>query len=152
MANEIVRTAHARWHGDMKQGTGNVETPNKALDNHYSTESRFAQGAGTNPEELLAASHAACFAMALANVASSEGYEVRGIDTDVKTYLDPSEAKQQIKNIEIDVTADIPGINNDQMENLVHKTQGSCIVSQALKAVPMQVRGKVKENNKAKSK
>ena len=146
MTNEVVRTAHAHWNGDMAQGTGNVDTPNKALDNAYSLDSRLSNGAGTNPEELLAASHASCFAMALANVASSQGLQVRGIDTNVKTHLDLSGTKHQIKNIEVEVTADIPGLDNDKMKELVEQTRGSCVVSQALNAVPMSIRGKVKPN------
>ena len=148
MTNEVVRSAHAHWNGDMVRGEGNVETPNKALDNHYTLDSRVGGAAGTNPEELLAASHAACFAMALANVASTQGHEVRGIDTNVKTHLDLSGEKHGIKNIEIEVTADIPGIDDARMNELLGLTQGSCIVSQALEAVPMKVRGKVKASKK----
>ncbi len=146
MTNEVVRTAHAHWNGDMARGEGNIDTPNKSLDNAYSLDSRLGGAAGTNPEELLAASHASCFAMVLANVASTQGFDVRGVDTNVKTHLDLADTKHRIKNIEIEVVADIPGMDNENLNEALEQTQRSCVISQALQAVPMSVRGKVKAN------
>lgn len=141
MPQDITRSAHAHWSGTLKEGEGNVDTPNKALDNAYSFGSRFHDAAGTNPEELLAAAHAACFAMAFAQVAGERGLEVRGIDTNVKANLSKESNGYAIKDIAIKVSTDIPGVDQPTLDDLLDETHRRCIVSNALKSVPTVVRG-----------
>jgi osmotically inducible protein OsmC len=127
-----VRTARARWEGDLKQGNGNVRVGTGYFDGAYSYPSRFEEGAGTNPEELIGAAHAGCFSMALSGVLGKAGFNPRHISTEAKVHLDKMGDGFRITKIELKTEADVPGIEQDAFAKHAQEAKQGCPVSQAL--------------------
>src|SRR2546428_4309766 len=108
-----VRSANAGWEGDLKSGKGVMRLSSGAFEGAYSFKSRFEEGTGTNPEELIAAAHAGCFSMALAAALGRGGHEPRRVQTTAKVHLTRGDEGFSISRIDLTTTADVPGIAAD---------------------------------------
>jgi osmotically inducible protein OsmC len=129
----INRKANAVWKGTGKEGTGTISTQSTVLENtQYSFNTRFADGKGTNPEELIAAAHAGCFAMKLSFELNAAGFTADELDATATVSLDP--AKGQVTKSHIDLKATIPGISADQFAEIADKAKKECPISQLLNA------------------
>jgi osmotically inducible protein OsmC len=129
-----VRKANAEWKGTLTDGSGTLKSETGALDGKYSFTSRFAEGKGTNPEELIAAAHAGCFSMALSGAVTKAGFNPKSIFTEDKVYIEKVGEGFKITKIEVSTEAEIPGIDSGTFNNLVEETKKNCPVSQALRA------------------
>lgn len=129
----MVRNATAVWSGSGKEGKGNLTTQSTVLNkSQYSFNTRFADGIGTNPEELLAAAHAGCFTMALSFGLGKIGFTADNIETKAEVTLDP--AQGAITKSHLIVKASIPGITKEQFDGAVKEAEGTCPVSKLFKA------------------
>ena len=127
-----TRIAHARWEGTIKGGKGTVDFGNGAFKEAYSFASRFEQGAGTNPEELLGAAHAGCFAMALSLVLGKAGFEPDYIDATAHVTVGPHDGGFKITRSHIVCEAKVPGIDQAAFVEHAKAAKAGCPVSQAL--------------------
>jgi osmotically inducible protein OsmC len=131
---EITRTATATWSGDLRSGTGRASTPSGALREAAVTYlSRFESGEGSNPEELIAAAHAACFSMALAARLSREGTPPERIETRATLTLQVGEAGPKITRVHLETQAKVPGVTEAKFRELAEAAKDGCPVSQLLK-------------------
>jgi osmotically inducible protein OsmC len=131
-----IRTADAEWKGNLRQGDGHMKFGGGAFDGRYSFSSRFEEGPGTNPEELIAAAHAGCFSMALSADLEKAGFKPETINTTAKVRLEPVNGAATINRIELVTTAKVGGgIDNAKFQEIVQGTKANCPVSRALKAV-----------------
>ena len=129
----INRKANAVWKGTGKEGTGVISTQSTVLENtQYSFNTRFADGKGTNPEELIAAAHAGCFAMKLSFELNAAGFTADELNATATVTLDPSLGK--VTKSHIDLKATIPGISADQFAEVAEKAKKECPISQLLNA------------------
>ncbi len=127
--------ANAVWHGSVKEGSGNLTTFSKVLENSpYSFKGRFDNGAGTNPDELLAASHAGCFAMALSLILGEAGYIPDTLDVTAEVTMDPSQLA--ITQSHLKLHAKIANITNDKFLECANAAKDNCPISKAL-SVPI---------------
>lgn len=127
----MKRNATAVWNGSLKEGAGKLTTQSKTLENtQYSFKSRFEQGVGTNPEELVAAAHAGCFTMQLSAFISEAGFEIESIET--KCDIDLVEGT--IITSQLTVIAKIKGITDAVFQELVTKAEKNCPISKLLNA------------------
>lgn len=128
------RSASAVWHGKIMDGTGTISTQSGTLkDTQYSFKTRFADGVGTNPEELIAAAHAGCFTMALSGEITKAGLTPDSIETTALLTLDVHPAPT-ITKIHLTTKAKIPGIDKAKFDELAHSAEVNCPVSRVLKA------------------
>ncbi len=130
------RTADARWNGDLRTGSGKMRLGSGAFEGAYSFASRFEQGQGTNPEELVAAAHAGCFSMAAASGLSKAGFKPESIATKATVHLDSVSGGFKITRIDLDMEADVPGIDEAKFLEVAEAAKKGCPLSQALAAVP----------------
>lgn len=129
----MKRNATAVWNGTGKEGTGNLTTQSTVLNkSQYSFNTRFADGVGTNPEELIAAAHAGCFSMKLSFVLGAAGFTADEINTKCDITLDP--AAGAITDSHLTVSAKVPGINAEQFETAVADAKANCPISKLLNA------------------
>ncbi|MEO7766390.1 MAG: OsmC family protein [Ferruginibacter sp.] len=127
----MKRNATAVWNGTGKEGTGHLTTQSTTLDKtQYSFNSRFAEGVGTNPEELVAAAHAGCFSMKLTFVLNAAGFTPDEIITKCEITLDP--AAGAITESHLTVSAKIPGISKEQFDIAVEDAKTNCPISKLL--------------------
>jgi lipoyl-dependent peroxiredoxin len=138
-----VRNADAVWDGGLKDGKGKIKLGSGAFEGDYSFTSRFESGTGTNPEELIAAAHSACFSMALSAGLGKAGFSPKHIHTTAKVHIDKVGEGFKITKIELATDAQVPGIDDKQFQEFVLKTKTGCPVSQALASVPMEVVAKL---------
>jgi osmotically inducible protein OsmC len=133
----MKRTANAHWNGDLKAGKGTISTQSTVLDEtQYSFNARFAEGVGTNPEELLGASHAGCFTMAVSAALTQQGMVANDLDTKATVELDP--AAGQIVGITLELTASaIDGVSEEQFTQIAEGAKANCPISKALSATPI---------------
>jgi len=127
-----VRSASAVWNGDLMTGNGTLKTETGAANGQYSFSTRFENGIGTNPEELIAAAHAACYSMALSAGLAKGGFKPVSISTSDKLHLDKLEAGFTITKIEINVEAKVEGIDEATFAKFAEDTKKGCPVSRAL--------------------
>ena len=126
----MERSAKAQWKGDLKSGVGTISAASGVLSNTpYSFRDRFEQGNGTNPEELLAAAHAACFSMALSAELQKEGLKADSIDTTCRVTLEKEGSGFSIKKSALELRARIPGANQDAFERATQNAKEGCPVS-----------------------
>lgn len=124
----IKRKASAHWEGTGKDGKGTVSTASMVLDNtQYSFNTRFADGKGTNPEELAGAAHAGCFSMKLAFNLQEAGFTANSIDTSCTITLDTDSGS--ISESHLTVKASVPGIDADKFQELVDDAEANCPIS-----------------------
>jgi osmotically inducible protein OsmC len=138
-----TRKGHAVWRGDLKNGSGTLGTETDLLNEvPYSYPSRFQQGTGTNPEELLAAAHAACFTMAFSNILAGAGHEPTRVSTQAHVTLS-TEGGAHISSIELHCEAEVPGIDVATFQRCAEEAKGGCPLSKALAAVDIQLEAKL---------
>jgi osmotically inducible protein OsmC len=131
----MVRKASAIWNGSLKEGKGTISTESKVLSNaQYSFSTRFENGIGTNPEELIAAAHAGCFTMALSGQLTAAGMVPESLETTAAVTLEKLEAGFTITKIHLDVTAKIPGADAAAFEKAAQNAKAGCPISRLLKA------------------
>jgi lipoyl-dependent peroxiredoxin len=131
----MKRKASARWQGGLKDGKGSVSTDSGVLSNTaYSFSTRFENGIGTNPEELIAAAHAACFSMALSGQLGSAGIVAESIDTQATLTMDKLETGWTITEVHLDVRAKIPNADRAAFETAANNAKAGCPVSRVLNA------------------
>ena len=138
-----VRNADATWNGDLKGGKGTVKLGSGAYEGQYSFTSRFENGTGTNPEELIAAAHAACFSMALSAGLGKGGFSPKRVHTTAKVSIDKVGEGFKITKITLTSEAEVPGIDNAVFQEIAKKTKAGCPVSQALSATPIELVAKL---------
>jgi lipoyl-dependent peroxiredoxin len=131
----MVRKASAVWNGSLKEGKGIISTESKVLSNaQYSFSTRFENGIGTNPEELIAAAHAGCFSMALSAQLGNAGITPESIETTAAVTLEKMEAGFTVTKIHLDVTAKIPDADAAAFEKAAQDAKAGCPISRLLKA------------------
>ena len=130
-----VKKASAVWKGGIKDGSGTISTETGALkDAPYGYASRFENGKGTNPEELIGAAHAGCFSMALSLMLGNEGLTAAKIETHAEITLDKVGEGFEITESHLNVVAKIPGTDQAKFEQIANKAKEGCPVSKLLKA------------------
>ena len=129
------RNANARWEGSLQDGRGTMRMASGAYEGPYSFQSRFEEGDGTNPEELIAAAHAGCFSMALSGELGKAGHEVDSVETEAIVHLDKVEDGFAIKRIELRSRVSAPGVDESDFQQAAEAAKKGCPVSQALAAV-----------------
>jgi osmotically inducible protein OsmC len=140
-----VRTAHAVWEGNLRDGKGRVSLGSGAFEGSYSFGSRFQEGKGTNPEELIGAAHAGCFSMALSHGLAEAGHTPKNVKTTAKVQLDPVEGGFKITNITLICEAQVPGLSEQKFMEIAEGAKVGCPVSQALKATDIKLQAKLVE-------
>ena len=129
------RTADARWEGSLQEGRGVMKMASGSYEGPYSFQSRFEEGDGTNPEELIAAAHAGCFSMALSGDLGRAGHDPESVETTATVHIDRAEGGFAITRIELDARARVPGIDDDEFQRIAAGSKENCPVSKALGAV-----------------
>jgi osmotically inducible protein OsmC len=128
---KIIRRASATWKGTGKEGSGTVSTQSTVLNNtQFSFGSRFEEGVGTNPEELIGAAHAGCFSMKLSFIIVAAGFTADSINTNAKVTLEDG----KISAVHLDVKAKVPGMNADQFATAANDAKANCPISKSLNA------------------
>jgi osmotically inducible protein OsmC len=131
----MKRKASAVWQGGLKDGKGTISTDSGVLANtQYSFSTRFEDGAGTNPEELIAAAHAGCFSMALSGQLSAAGLTAESINTTASVSLEKTDAGFAITKVYLDVSAKVPGADQAAFEKATNTAKTGCPVSKVLNA------------------
>ena len=138
-----TRTASAVWEGDLKGGKGSLKLGSGAFSGAYSFLSRFESGSGTNPEELIGAAHAGCYSMALSHMLASNGHAPKKVSTQANVTLEKVGDGFKITNIELNMEAQVPGIDEKKFMEFAEKAKTGCPVSQALSATPISLKAKL---------
>ena len=138
-----VRTSDAQWEGDLQSGKGTMRFGSGAFEGQYSFASRFENGTGTNPEELIAAAHAGCFSMALSGGLSRAGHPPNRVHTTAKVHLEKGDAGFRISTIELETEAEVPGIDDAGFQEAAAAAKAGCPVSQALAAVDIKLNARL---------
>jgi osmotically inducible protein OsmC len=128
-----IRTASARWQGNLTEGSGTMKTGKGGYQGNYSFKSRFEEGEGTNPEELIGAAHAGCFSMAFSKGLADAGFTPNSVDTTAKVHLDKGDAGFGVTRIELETVGDVPGIDEGTFQKIAEGAKENCPISQALK-------------------
>jgi osmotically inducible protein OsmC len=131
----MKRNASAVWQGGLKDGKGTISTDSGVLANtQYSFSTRFEDGAGTNPEELIAAAHAGCFSMALSGQLGAAGLTAESINTTASVSLEKTEAGFAITKVHLEVRAKVPGADQAAFDKATSNAKSGCPVSKVLNA------------------
>ncbi len=133
----VKRTAQAIWEGTLKGGKGTVEFGGGAFKGNYSFASRFENGTGTNPEELIAAAHAGCFAMALSGVLVENGYSPEKVEVSAKISLEKEGEGFKISASHLDCKATVPGLSERDFLPQAESAKKNCPVSILLSNIPI---------------
>jgi osmotically inducible protein OsmC len=139
------RTANARWEGSLTEGKGTMRMASGAYEGPYSFQSRFEEGEGTNPEELIAAAHAGCFSMALSGALGAAGYEPESVETTATVQIDKVEDGFKITHINLDTEARVRGIEDPEFQEAAEGAKQGCPVSQALAGVEIGLDARLAE-------
>ena len=127
-----TRSADATWTDNLSDGNGTMTLESGAYEGAYSFRSRFEDGAGSNPEELIAAAHAGCYSMALSNVLDEAGYDPEAVDTTADVTLRMVDEEPTITGIHLNTEATVPDIDNDAFQEHAEAAKEGCPVSKAL--------------------
>lgn len=138
-----VRNASAVWSGGLQDGAGTVRLGSGAFEGRYSFSSRFEEGTGTNPEELIGAAHAGCFSMALAAGLGRAGFAPKRVATSARVHLTKGEAGFSISRIELACEAEVPGIDDAAFQEQAQAAKAGCPVSRALAAIEIRLEAKL---------
>jgi osmotically inducible protein OsmC len=137
--DDIARTATVHWEGDIAHGRGHIEAQSGKVSADYSFGTRFSGDPGTNPEELLAASHAACFSMALSLALTRAGHPPQAIDTTVRVHLSKDGEGFTISRIELQTRVSATGLDPAAFDKLAQGAKAGCPISKALAAVSIEL-------------
>jgi osmotically inducible protein OsmC len=138
-----VRSADARWEGSLQAGKGTMRLAGGAYEGPYSFSSRFEDGTGTNPEELIAAAHAGCFSMAFAGGLGRAGHDPVSVQTTAKVHLEKGEAGFRIGRIDLVTEAEVPGIEEAEFQELADTAKRTCPVSTVLAGAEITLEAKL---------
>jgi osmotically inducible protein OsmC len=127
-----IRTASARWSGSLTEGSGTIKTGKGGFQGNYSFKSRFEEGEGTNPEELIGAAHAGCFSMAFSKGLADAGFTPTAVDTVAKVHLDKTDAGFGVTRIDLETTGDVPGIDEGTFQKIAEDAKANCPISRLL--------------------
>ncbi|HSR42655.1 MAG TPA: OsmC family protein [Longimicrobiales bacterium] len=130
-----VRTAEAEWKGSLRDGSGSLKSETGAVSGQYSFSSRFEEGTGTNPEELIAAAHAGCYSMALSGELGRAGHDPERVHTTARVHLTKQEAGFGITRVHLVTRARVPGLDEATFQEAAEGAKKGCPVSRALAAV-----------------
>jgi osmotically inducible protein OsmC len=131
-----TRAGSAVWRGDLPTGSGELTVGDGVFQGAYSFASRFEEGTGTNPEELIAAAHASCFAMAFSNMLATAGHTPESVQASARVFLRNVDGAPTIQRIELTVEGSVPGIGDAEFQDIAGQAKAGCPVSRALAAVP----------------
>jgi lipoyl-dependent peroxiredoxin len=134
-----VRTSVATWQGDLKNGAGTMALGSGSFEGSYTHASRFVEGPGTNPEELIGAAHAGCFSMFLAAKLAGIGFPPERVHTEAKVHLGSDDKGPAIVRIELVCRATVPGVTPEAFAEQAEVAKTGCPVSKALAAVPIEL-------------
>ena len=135
-----IRKSTAIWNGSLKEGNGTMNVGEGVFEGKFTDASRFEEGPGTNPEELLGAAHAGCFSMFLSALLSEEGHVPEKIETTAKVHLG---AGPRIRLIELSTGGHVPGIDDKIFQAFAERAKSGCPVSIALSSVEMKLDAKL---------
>ena len=138
-----VRTANAVWEGSLREGKGAMKLGSGAFEGAYSFSSRFEEGKGTNPEELIGAAHAGCFSMAFAAGLERAGFPPNRVQTSARVHLIKNDSGFKINKIELQTEVEAPGIDEQTFQQQAEAAKKNCPVSQALAGVEIQLNAKL---------
>ena len=138
-----TRSSSARWSGNLADGNGTMSLGSGAFEGSYSAASRFESGEGTNPEELIAAAHAGCFSMALANVLSQAGHEPESVVTTAEVHLDKDDGAFSITRSALSTEVKVDGLDDDEFQKHAEEAKSACPVSGALGAIEIELDAKL---------
>lgn len=134
-----IRLATARWNGTLKEGNGTFTVQSGAVEAGYTWATRFGDEHGTNPEELVGAALAACYSMALSSNLGKAGHASERIDTTARVHFEPGDAGFSIARIELTTAATVPGVTDEEFQQVAETTKQTCPISRALASVPIEV-------------
>ncbi|MDQ1402535.1 MAG: lipoyl-dependent peroxiredoxin [Actinomycetota bacterium] len=135
-----TRKADAQWEGSLTDGKGTMRFGSGAFEGAYSFSSRFEEGTGTNPEELIAAAHAGCFSMAFASSLTKAGHVPDSVQTTANVHLDKGDAGFSITRIDLISEVKVSGIDDAKFQELAEATKSGCPVSRALASVDITLK------------
>src|ERR1051325_5530787 len=127
-----INTAEARWEGNLTEGSGTIKTGKGGLSGNYSFKSRFEEGEGTNPEELIGAAHAGCFSMAFSKALSDAGFTPTSVETVAKVHLDKTDAGFSVTRIDLETQGDVPGVDDGTFQKIAEDAKVNCPISRLL--------------------
>jgi osmotically inducible protein OsmC len=130
-----TRNGSAEWRGDLRSGEGTLEVGDGVFKGNYTFSSRFEEGEGTNPEELIAAAHAACFTMALSNILAQHGHAPESVRTVAKVHLRQTDAGPTIQRIDLETEGRVADIDQAHFAEHAEEAKKGCPVSRALAGV-----------------
>ena len=127
-----IRTSSARWQGNLIEGSGTLKTGKGGIQGTYSYKSRFEEGEGTNPEELIGAAHAGCFSMALSAELGNAGFTDTSVDTTAKVHFDKGDAGFSVTRIDLETVGTVPGADEATFQKLAEQAKANCPISRLL--------------------
>jgi osmotically inducible protein OsmC len=127
-----IRTASARWQGNLTEGSGTIKTGKGGYEGNYSFKSRFEEGEGTNPEELIAAAHSGCFSMAFSKGLADAGFTGTSVETTAKVHLDKTDAGMTVTRIDLETVGAVPGIDAADFQKIAEGAKENCPISRLL--------------------
>jgi osmotically inducible protein OsmC len=127
-----IRTATARWEGNLTEGSGTMKTGKGGYQGNYSFKSRFEEGEGTNPEELIGAAHAGCFSMAFSKGLADAGFTPTSVETTAKVHLDKTDGGFGVTRIELETVGNVPGIDDGTFQKIAQGAKENCPISKLL--------------------
>ena len=139
-----TRTASAVWDGTLKEGKGSMKLGSGAFEGAYSFSSRFEEGTGTNPEELIGAAEAGCFSMALSANLEKAGHPAKRVSTTSTVKLEMVDGKPRITSIDLKTDAEVPGIDKAKFDEIAEQTKKGCPVSVALSGTQINLNATLK--------
>ena len=125
-------SANAKWRGNLKEGKGQIKLPHVSDELSYSAASRFEQGEGSNPEELIAAAHAGCFSMALANLLATKGYTPTLVSSEARVTIEKKSEGHVITKSELKTSVKVADITEETFQEIAETAKKNCPVSKAL--------------------
>ena len=138
-----ARKADARWEGSLQEGSGTMRLGGGAYEGPYTFKSRFEEGDGTNPEELIAAAHAGCYSMALSGTLGRNGHTPTSINTTASVHLNKTDEGFRIQKIDLVTEADVPGLDDATFQQLAEQTKSACPVSVLLSSIEITLDAKL---------
>ena len=131
-----ARNGSAEWHGDVQTGSGTITVGDHVFESPFSYESRFGDGDGTNPEQLIAAAHAGCFTMALSSILSGAGHTPEELRTSARIQLRNVNGAPTLTRVDLDTEGRVPGIYDEEFQRKAQEAKAGCPVSRALAGIP----------------
>jgi lipoyl-dependent peroxiredoxin len=138
-----TRSSSAQWSGNLARGQGTMSLGSGAFEGPYSFASRFEDGDGTNPEELIAAAHAGCFSMALALMLSQDDHEPESVQTEAQVTIEQVDGQATITRSELSTVGKVDGLSEEEFQRYAEGAKSGCAVSRALAGVEISLEAKL---------